>query len=548
MSTRALEPPDSTSPPSPGRFPVVVVEDDAAIRTFATRSLTARGHRVTALASVEAALEALKELQTPILVVDKNLPGAEGLDLVQTLRSAKQDFEAILMTAHADVDSLTRSIKLGVYRCIHKPFRGEDLVDAVGGAANRLMLRIDLRARRLEVEERNAALEANLAELRDERQLRLRNERLASVGRLAAGVAHEINSPLTAVIANLALVSEELTRAEPPDVPALLEMVADAREAAERVRTVVRDLKSFSRADDESLGPVDVKRTIESSVNIVYNEIRHCARLVKDLEETREVLGNEARLGQVVVNLLLNAAQAIPSGAVHRNQIRIVCREAGERVVVEVQDTGTGMSAEVCERIFEPFFTTKPVGVGTGLGMAICHGIVTGYGGDIRVRSEPGKGTTVTVSLPVATALAHSAPGVATSQSWGPRARVLAIDDDASVLRALKRLLGRSHDVVAVPGAREALQRLASGEAYDVVLCDVMMPEMTGIDFHEELTRTAPSVADAVVFMTGGTFTRRAQEFLDRVPNLRLVKPFDPSQLRAVIHERMRSLAGAASA
>lgn len=226
------------------------------------------------------------------------------------------------------------------------------------------------------------------------------SDRMASVGTLAAGVAHEINNPLAVVVSSLGYMSECL---EGPGggVEALREPLAEAIEAAQRVRRIVHDLKRFSRAPDEEFrAAVDVRAVIESTIRMAWNEIRHRAQLVQDCREVPMVLVNEARLGQVLLNLVVNAAQALPEGRSDQNEIRITTRHEGDRVIVEVSDTGAGIAPENIGRIFDAFFTTKPVGVGTGLGLAISHRIVTSLGGELTVRSTVGEGTTFRVSLP----------------------------------------------------------------------------------------------------------------------------------------------------
>jgi signal transduction histidine kinase len=465
-----------------------------------------------------------------------------GLELIERVKTERTDFEAILITAYADVESLSRSLNLGVFRCVLKPFHNDDVLAAVEGAANRLWLRLDLRARTRELEARNDELERIVAQLHGVEQQRVLQERLASIGRLAAGVAHEINTPLAAIIANLTVLAEELSQLGlTPDQQHLdhaNEALADARQAAERVRVIVRDLKAFSRNDAEKVGPVDIRRVVEATINMVWNEIRHRARLVKDFHPTPSVRANDARLGQIVLNLLLNAAQAIPEGNATNNEIRIVTGTEGGQVVLEIRDTGEGIPKEILGRVFEPFFTTKPMGVGTGLGLSITHGIVSSLGGSITVESKPGEGTTFRVLLPVAP---DEAPSQVIPSPPRPkvRPRVLAIDDDEAILTTLARVLRQDCDIVTVPSARDAFGRIQA-EAFDVILCDLMMPQMTGMELHAVLRTAAPAEADKMIFLTGGTFTPQAQTFLDTVPNLRLEKPFDVKQLRAIVRERAR--------
>jgi len=222
------------------------------------------------------------------------------------------------------------------------------------------------------------------------------SDRMASIGTLAAGVAHEVNNPLAYVLSNLEYVREHVTLDDLPrgELAALLD---EALHGAERVRNIVRDLKTFSRSDDGAPQPVDINKVLELSVAMAANEIKHRARLIRDYREVPKVQGNASRIGQVLLNLVINAAQAIPVGAADANVIRVSTRLIGRSVEVTVSDTGPGIPAALHQRIFEPFFTTKPTGVGTGLGLSICHNLITAMGGEISVESEPGRGATFRV-------------------------------------------------------------------------------------------------------------------------------------------------------
>jgi PAS domain S-box-containing protein len=236
-----------------------------------------------------------------------------------------------------------------------------------------------------------------------ESQLRLA-DRMVSAGTLATGVAHEINNPLTFVSANLTFLEEQLTgmMVMPEALPEMREVLSETREGVGRIRELVQDLKSFARADDERSGPVDVHRVVDSALRLMRSALRHRTQVVRALGEVPPVRGNEARLGQVLVNLLVNALQALPARTADDNRIQVsTWREGPHHVVLEVEDNGQGMPPEVQRRIFEPFYTTKPVGVGTGLGLAICNTIVQGMGGKIDVRSQPGQGTAFQLRLPV---------------------------------------------------------------------------------------------------------------------------------------------------
>ncbi|MBU8896437.1 histidine kinase [Corallococcus sp. H22C18031201] len=369
-------------------------------------------------------------------------------------------------------------------------------------------------------------------------------DRLASVGTLGAGVAHEINNPLAYMLVNLHLIREGLERMEPHEpqpgsVASLQQLVRETAEGAERIASIVRDLKVFARGEQESRTlPVDVRRAVELACKMADNVIRHRARLVTEFEPVPSVEASESRLCQVFLNLLLNAAQAIPedSPTTQDHEIRVVIRagEAG-RVVVEVRDTGIGMTPEVLGRIFDPFFTTKAVGVGTGLGLSICHGIIESMGGAIHAESEPGRGSTFRVVLRAAAREPEVGLRGATPVHPGARARILVVDDEPNVTLALQRSLASEHDVATANSAQAALRLVSEGVRFDLILCDVMMPGMTGMDLYHELGRCAPEQAGRMVFMTGGAFTPRTVSFLRDVPNLKLSKPLDLGQLRELV-------------
>ena len=386
-------------------------------------------------------------------------------------------------------------------------------------------------------------------------------DRMASVGTLAAGVAHEINNPLAYVAANLKFLQDELKDlslglespapdgrpADPKASSTLKEMadaLAEARQGAERVRNIVRDLKTFSRQDEEQQGPVEVQSVLESAVKMARNEIRHRAKLVSDYGDVPRVVANEGRLSQVILNLLMNACQALPDGAADRNEIRVRSRrDAQGRVVMEVEDTGCGMSAHTLKHLFDPFFTTKPVGVGTGLGLSICHNIITALGGEILVESQLGRGTTFRVVLPAApeeTLTVAATPSEAEERPLPPTSEqgpgsIWIVDDEPLVARSIGRMLGRAHKILFLTGAHEALERLQNGERFDLLLCDLMMPEMTGMDLLEVVKHTHPEYAHRMVFMTGGVFTDKMRELLESVNNPVLEKPFDVKVLRSLI-------------
>ncbi len=382
----------------------------------------------------------------------------------------------------------------------------------------------------------------------------LEADRLTALGVLSAGVAHEINNPLAYVLLNLEYLKRELPKAagDPARVEALMVRVQDACHGADRVASIVRDLRTFARGEETGRQPVSLEAVIEAAVNIAYPEIRTRARLERRYQTVPAVDGNAGRLEQVFMNLLLNATQAFPPDSDESdNLIRISLRSEGDKVVAEVADNGPGVPPELLGRIFDPFFTTKPVGVGTGLGLPICRGIVQTHGGEIRIDSRLGQGAAFTVSLP---ASKHSpiVPRKSERPSQevvGPRVRgrILIVDDESVVAHTLKVLLSGEHELVVTQSAAEALEILRKEAAstvsggYDAVLCDLMMPGMTGMELFEVLRHEHPSLARRVVFMTGGVSVPRVQEFLESVPNPKFEKPFDVAELRRILNRLVSS-------
>ncbi len=364
-------------------------------------------------------------------------------------------------------------------------------------------------------------------------------DRMASVGRMAAGVAHEINNPLTAIATNLELCRASLgDLPDPAKMQELAEMLEDASQAAERVRLIVRDLKVFSRAEEEQVGPVDLQKVLDTSVRIAWNEIHHRARLRRDYHPVPPIQGHESRLGQAFLNLLLNAVQAIPTvGHAEENEILVGLREESGGVRVTIQDTGEGIAPEVMQHLFTPFFTTKPIGEGTGLGLSVCRQIVEKHRGEFSIESTPGQGTRVSILLPPTRSVA--APGSPRAPAALTGGRVLVVDDEPVITSVVRRILGARYTVETCQEAQEALARIDRDNAFDLILCDLMMPKMSGMDFHEELSRRHPEVASRVFFLTGGAFTPKTRAFLDRIPGRYLEKPFQSAELLRFVSDRI---------
>jgi len=357
----------------------------------------------------------------------------------------------------------------------------------------------------------------------------LRVDRLAAMGTLAAGVAHEINNPLQYMQLNLQMIEATLKRSGALE-PALADCVHAVVHGVDRIAKITRSLRSFARLEEAEPTPVDPVAVVDRALAMVDNELRHRARLEREVVECSWVIADPARLEQVVVNLLVNAIHALTGR--DDDTVGVVVRSRPERVEIVVRDTGQGMSDEVLGRVFDPFFTTKRAGGGMGLGLSVSKSIVDAIGGDLVLTSSEGRGTTATVTLP-SIAKTHPAPTPAPT-GVGGRRRVLVIDDEPRVGAALGRVLRRDHAVVVVDRGPAALSALGDG-AFDVIVCDVMMPGMSGVDVYREIEARFPGMERRIVFMTGGSFVPEIAEFVASAGNRVIQKPFQIDQVLAAI-------------
>jgi two-component system, cell cycle sensor histidine kinase and response regulator CckA len=378
-------------------------------------------------------------------------------------------------------------------------------------------------------------------------------ERMASLGRLAAGVAHEINNPLAYVLGSVELIERAFAEIGALHVGAARteeilsgaqSALANAKDGVERIRAIIKELTTFSGAVPESRHPVDVEAVLDSTLNLTWNELRHRMRVVKCYGHVPEVLGDEGRLSQVFVNLFLTAGQAVPNG--HQGVLRISTASEDKKVIICIQDDGIGIAPEDLPYVFEPFFSTERKGGGAGLGLAICRNVVTALGGAISVSSVPEAGTRFTVTLLAVGADEALAEGkrARSRDRVKSRARILIIDDEPLLGQTLRFAFQDKHDVEVAASGREALERLAKDSAFDLVLCDLMMPDVSGEHVYRAVAEHSPGLLPRFVFMTGGAFTERAQEFLAHFTGRQLEKPFNIDEVESLLSEL--SAAGAA--
>jgi CheY-like chemotaxis protein len=366
----------------------------------------------------------------------------------------------------------------------------------------------------------------------EKRQLELKAQatsRLASVGEMAAGVAHEINNPLTGVIgfAQLLMAREDV----PPDIRSDLAVINDG---AQRVAGIVRTLLAFSRQTKPQRRYVDINELIESTLalrayHLRVNNIEVVTRLAPDLLET---VADPGQIQQVLLNLIVNAEMEMKL-AHGKGKLTITTEKSHNTIKICVQDNGPGIKPGVMDRIFDPFFTTREVGEGTGLGLSLCYGIVAEHKGKIYAESKPGKGATFIIELPVVTEVAPPKPAepVVKKSKKAVKARILVVDDEQVVRDVVNRVLaGEGHKVETVDNAADALKKIES-QRYKLILVDIKMPVMNGLELYKRIQKIDKSLARRVVFMTGDVMGADTEKFLSETKVAHIDKPFDAEQL-----------------
>jgi PAS domain S-box-containing protein len=353
-------------------------------------------------------------------------------------------------------------------------------------------------------------------------------DRLAALGTLAAGVAHEINNPLAFAQLSLQRIEHELRGRA--DLASLREDLARVQTGIDRVAVITQGLRTFARADDAPPGPVDVTAVVEASLRLVDTDLRHRARLIRRFADVPLARGNGSRLEQVFVNVLLNALQALSNDETRHEEIEVAIEASSGGIAISIRDTGHGIAPHIMPRLFDPFFTTKQIGEGMGLGLAVSRGIVEGFGGTIEITSTPDHGTTVTIRLLAHVPIERSVAVAIAPAPTPARLRILVIDDEPLIRNSLARGLACDHEVATADGGEAALLAVAT-TTFDVILCDMMMPGMSGREVHRRIARDHPGLERAIIFITGGSIASDLDTFLASTGAPCVMKPFRLEQM-----------------
>jgi len=495
-----------------GSLRLLLVEDSVEDAELIELTLRGAGWRV-ATRRVEDAAGLRAALREPcdLIISDHTLPAFDAVAALELVRATNLDTPFIVVSGTIAQEVAIQMMGLGAADYVLK-----DDLRRLPAAIGRELTEAARRREHRRVREQLAAA-----------------ERLATVGTLTTGLLHELKNPLSILIPNLKFVADELKLLTGPTraLEALGSALAEAIEASEHMRALAGDVRLLSPASDGRAPqePVALAEVLDAAARLGGFELRRRCQVIRDYAPVPRVRADRAALAQVFLNLILNAAHALPRRAPADNRIvlRVRSGELGE-VIAEVEDNGAGMEPEVQARIFDPFFTTKG-DQGTGMGLAISRRIVDEHGGRIDVKSAPGRGTTMSVVL---AAMREPPPRPAPAR----RARVLVIDDNQAIRTVMRNILAEWHDVETATSVADAMRRLNTGIAVDVIICDVTMPGLSGLDLQAYLEVRHPELAERTCFVSGLVGTPREAELLARVPRDRLVgKPFTPEELLAAI-------------
>jgi two-component system NtrC family sensor kinase len=496
---------------------VLIVEDNPADAELLELELSKGGYVASTLRvqSASAMQAALDDQQWDLILSDYAMPAFSGLHALELLKATGKDIPFILISGSAGDDIAIDAMRAGAH-----DFFGKGSLQLLVPAIERELREADVRAT-----------------ARAQREQLHQNEKLAALGTLLAGISHELNNPLT-VIMHQATVLERALSDDPRQV-----RVNTILQAVGNCSRIVKNFLALARHEPPRRVPVSVNEVVGAAIDLVAYGLRNDnIEVTLDLiEDLPAISGDPQQLERVVINLVSNAQYVLRERPMPRRLVlRSSIEAAGERVMLQISDNGGGIPPEIRSRIFDPFFTTKPTGQGTGIGLALCHGIITAHNGTIAVSSEPDAGTTFVISLPIDSTVHAAANDAMSVTSSTPPLRVLVVDDNPDVATAFSDILSaQGHTVDIAASSRGALDLIATG-AYAIILTDMRMPDLDGPALYREVVARHPQLESSFLFATGDTFSADTIRFLKESGAVVLGKPCTYEDVENAVEEVVR--------
>lgn len=522
---------------------ILLIEDEARLRQNLQLLLTSEGYTVITASNGYEGIQRLQQEQFDLVITDIMMEEGNGFEVMEYLSTHAPDTLTIVITGYASTDSAIEALRKGAYDYLAKPFDIDMMKISIERALEKVQLRRQVQTymqeleqrvadRTRELEEMNKKLNASLADLQAAQEQLIQSEKLSALGELISGVAHELNNPLTSVLGYAELLSH--SEACPPEARTMLEKIS---QEAMRCHQIVKNLLSFARKQKPEKKYIDMNALCRKTLDLLayqlrVNNITVVTQLAEGLPKT---MADQHQLQQVLVNLLTNAYQAM---ADYRGEGKLTVATAydEDKIYIRVTDNGPGIPPQSLRRIFDPFYTTKEKG--TGLGLSLSYGIVQEHGGEIGVVSQLGQGTTFTVALPIIAEPVpeQEAPSLSTPTSL-PAQKILVVDDEETILDLVTDILHTlGHQVETASSGREALQKMDS-QQYDLIICDIKMPEVDGRQIYQFLKDKHPSLLNRLIFSSGDTASEESQEFLKETGCLFLQKPYLLEEFTQVLHQ-----------
>jgi len=519
---------------------ILLIEDEPCLRENLQLLLQSEGYHIRTASNSAEGIQKVAEEPYDLVITDISAPKVHGFQVMEYLNAYFPETVVVAITGHGSTESAIEALRRGAYDYLSKPFNVDIMKSSIKRALEKARLQKTLCYYMKELErqedehtheltEANQKLEQSLADLQAMQEHLIQVEKLSALGELVAGVAHELNNPLTVILGNAELLVSRA--AGDAKVKGQLERICDA---VARCQQIVKSLLSFARKQKPTKAYIDVNSLCKSVLNLLAYQLKVSnitleKRFDADLPKT---MADPHQLQQVFVNLVTNAYQAMSSYR-GRGKLVVATKRYNDMIQIAFRDDGPGIAQEHQRKIFDPFFTTKDQG--TGLGLGIAYGIIKEHGGTITVQSALGEGATFRIELPVINRLQVAAKPTNGQPRASEHKRVLVVDDEESNARLLVEIVRHlGHQAEVVSSSQEALERIAKQE-YDLIFADMKMPQIDGSRLHQGVEVLQPELARQIVFTTADAVSDATRAFLQRVGCPLVMKPFRIAAIEAII-------------